>query len=338
MRAFLGLLALTGLAGVLWWSVPAAPLPARFAAADCRSVSLVDARSGKTIRGVEDIAPAGDALILSAYDRLAAEAGRPAGGGVYRLALSDIATAGGAAPVDLLAPERGEPHGIAVSDGRLAVILRDHDAGGHASTGVLVATLGPEALQRPRRYRDPRLCAANDLVWFGEALHLTLDRRDCPGLSLRDAVFAQGGRTARLAPSGKITILREGLSHPNGLVPFADGIAVAETRASRLSLPDGRTVDLPGGPDNLSAAPGGGIVVALHPDLLRLALHRHGWTARAPARIVLADARSGAVSVLFDDAQGIQISAATVGVLARGMLVMGAVRDEGLLVCGSPAP
>ena len=93
-------------------------------------------------------------------------------------------------------------------------------------------------------------------------------------------------------------------------------------------------MDLPGGPDNLTRGVDGRVLAALHPDLIRLALYRHGWTGRAPARIVAVDLGTGAVEVLFDDPGGAVSPAATVAVMADGRLVAGSVRAPGLLVCG----
>ncbi|GMG81271.1 hypothetical protein LNKW23_04840 [Paralimibaculum aggregatum] len=151
-----------------------------------------------------------------------------------------------------------------------------------------------------------------------------------------------GGGLARIA---------EGLVYPNGLAEFpyagAPHLAVAETRARRVTLlpaagpggaADRQHIDLPGAPDNLMPAPGGRVLAALHPSLLRLALYRFGWRSRAPSRLVAIHPADGRVEMLYDDPSGRRFSAATVGHLTgAGILVAGSVRDAGLLVCGGAA-
>jgi hypothetical protein len=106
---------------------------------------------------------------------------------------------------------------------------------------------------------------------------------------------------------------------------------VAETRSNRLLRPDGSAVDLPGAPDNLTASTEG-LVIALHPSLLRLWPYLAGWSEHAPTRIALVR-DGGAVELLYDDPAGARFSAATTAVLADGRLIAGSVRDAGLLVC-----
>jgi len=341
----LGLAAmLAGGLAVLWWLWEPAPLAARFGPEACRNVALTDAATGQPIRGVEDIArtPGGD-LILSAYDRLAAEAAlgagrRPPDGGLYRLppqaldqpqpiALSPLI------PAQVLGGGL-HPHGIAMAGDDLLVINRRLADPGR-SVAVLRLSLGPEDARLSERVVSDGLCAANDLVARPGGAWITLDREGCRRRTLGDLLDLSTGRVVALS-GRRITSLADGFAHPNGILasPAIGETApiVAETRAGRLRLPGGRTVDLPGGPDNLSTSEGR-IVAALHPSLLRLALYRYGWAGRAPLRVVSV-AASGEVEILLDDPSGRLFSAATVALWAGpGRLVAGSVRDDGLLIC-----
>jgi hypothetical protein len=217
------------------------------------------------------------------------------------------------------------------------VINRRLGASGGARPAILRVPLGggaPETVAGPADW----LCPANDLLRRDGRLLVTLDRGDCPGLSARDALWPDRGRVVAIAGAGGAReTLAGGLAHANGIAIW-HGTAgappvVAETRAGRLSVLGGPAVPTPGGPDNLSPAPGGGVVAALHPSLLRLALYRHGWTERAPARVARIGP-AGAVEILHDDPAGRLLPGVTAAVLAGGRLIAGSVRAPGLLVCG----
>ncbi|MEM1343728.1 MAG: hypothetical protein AAGI34_03995 [Pseudomonadota bacterium] len=331
MRARLVVLALAALA--LWWLWPAAPLAARFGLDDCRVLALSDTTTGKPIRGVEDMALADETLILSAYDRLSA--GRGEAGGLYRLPLAALAEDG---PLALtpVAPGIDHPHGIAAAGGRLAVIARTYGANGleGAAIHILDAKSGAVLWQAVDQ------CTANDLAFAGPWVAVSHDRRHCEGLSWREMLLPAGhARVERLSATESAT-LATALTFANGIAigPGAGWrLAVAETRAARLTLdpetPRARRLALPGAPDNLSLAPDGRLLAALHPSLWRLALHRHGLSARAPSRAVAVDPMTGAVEVLFDDPGGDLWPGATVAVETPDALVLGAIRAAGVLVC-----
>ena len=100
---------------------------------DCIIIDLADADTGKPIVGIEDIAMTedGQALILSAYDRLSAETASRLetslpNGGLYRFPLEEVSEK----PlrlsnlVDLNAVKGLRPHGITINTNQLAVINR----------------------------------------------------------------------------------------------------------------------------------------------------------------------------------------------------------------------
>jgi sugar lactone lactonase YvrE len=333
-------LALVAAAAVPAWLISGeAPLPARFAAEDCRRVGLVDAQSGRPIGGGEDLAltPDGAALIVSAHDRR--DPARP-NGGLYAVPVAELAAEPASATVaatPLLDPAARatpfRPHGISLSrDGRrLAVVnrIRRDDA------VVEIGTLDAGGWHGQSVVRDARFCRANDLDFEdggeGDALLVTIDRADCHNSLLDLAPGARTGSLVRIA-GGRVTTVRDGLRFPNGIAAGT----VAETRGRRLVRPDGRRLELPGAPDNLSTD-GDGLIVAVHPNLLALWLYIRGWTDRAPSRL-LRVGPDDTVEVLLDDPAGALYSGATVGVMAGGRLIAGSARDAGLLVCGAGGP
>lgn len=329
-----GTLALGAAVATVWLLAPPAPMAAHFGTQDCRRVALIDADTGWRISGAEAIVagPLGR-IFIAAHDR--ARADGP--GGLYVIEPLLLTGPPELAVATLYPAATGtfRPHGLAISvhGMRLATINRYAPE----TARVEIGTLDTNRWRPDRQIEGPGICRANGLSFEGLAtddLLITLDRADCAP-SLRDLMpGAMTGRLAQVDSTG-YTIVREGLSFPNGVMgPF-----IAETRAGRISGPGGAEVVTPGGPDNLSLAKDGRIIAAVHPRLHLLGLYLGGWTSSAPSRIVAADPGTGTVEVLFDDPDGVLFSGATGAVLVDDVLidgdvlVAGSVRDEGLLVC-----
>ncbi len=356
----LGVVALGLLGAVAWVFWPVSEREARFATGQCRVLPLTDAESGAPILGIEDITAYGPALYLSSQDRLAAEAavaeGRAAPEGeIYRLDLDRLGAEGPLA----LGPHTAEgffgrlhPHGLHANKAKLVVVNRSYAPGGAAGREIRVYAIRDTHLEPLRRLPNPNLCAANDLVLLGIEARLTLDRASCPGLGPGEALWpAATGALARMGTADKSSAaLRrtaEGLTYANGIAEVElDGqvaLAVAETRAAAVALyrPDWagadqrlRAIATPGAPDNLTSAPDGSVVAALHPSLPRFALYRYGYRDAAPTRIARIEPETGAVEILWDDPGGAVFPGATVGLLTPGgTLVAGSARAPGLLVC-----
>ena len=311
----------------LWLLSPEARRNARFAPEDCRRVALADPRTGVAIVGIEDLAlaPNGDTLILSAHDRR--NSARP-DGGLYAINLSTIWVE--PVPVLRLDAPRGEgevfrPHGIALDEdtGELAVVNRT----AKAVARVEVGPIGPTGWQPRWVIESERLCRANDLAFRPDGLFVTLDRADCSP-SFRDLnPWSRTGAVAQLTPDAVI-FTDDGLSFPNGI----SDDAIAETRAKAIRVSGGARIEVPGGPDNLTRDDEGALIVAVHPALVRLFLMREGYFERAGSRVLRVQGRA-MPELLFDDPGGQLISAATVGLLTDGRLLIGSATDPGLLVC-----
>lgn len=323
---------------VFWLFRAPTALPAHFSLADCRHLKLANTATGRPIVGVEDMAllPDGDTLILSAIDRLALR-WNPASapdGGLYEVSLARLATgARWAQPILDPASVPGGlfPGGIAVSDDgkRLAVINRARDG----EVSILGGDLAPGVFTVRDVRRDRAFCRAKDLAFSGAgpmAVRVTLDRAAC-GLSWAD--LRPGSTTGRvisvdLAGTAPPKVEMRGLAFASGIA----GLWVAETRAWRLRHRLDRPLPLPGGPDNLTWSPDGGLIAALDPSLPRIVAYRLGYRDNAPSRIVRVG-ENRRVEVLFDDPEGQRFSGASVAVLAGGVLVAGSAIDAGLLLC-----
>lgn len=336
------------------WRAPPAGRPA-IAAASCHRLALVDATSGEDVLGAEDIAldRGRERLLVSAYDRLGAEAGRKARGGLYAVPLEALSRSAVRVTPIALGPGR-VPHGISLGEvagaPTLAVIERRYHGGRPPLVALSLYRIQDDgALALQATFRDSRLCSANDLALLpGPALAVSLDRGFCEngepggGDGLLVQVAWPDGARAMVAPLAS----KDTLVFPNGVAALPqDRIAVADTRGGAVWLVDrqGRSQPVklrtPGGPDNLTLedAPSGEprLLAALHPSLMRIALHRYDWPLgrRAPSRIIRLNPADGRIELLFDDRDGTTWSGATVAVEANGWLVAGAIREPGLLAC-----
>ena len=317
---------------VLWLLEPVAPLPARYTLADCKRVALIDAQTGGSIVGAEDLALLGDgdSLLVSAHDRRDPEM---RDGGLYRVSLWGIRGAERYEASNLIdldtRQEAFRPHGIAVSQTgeRIALVNRV----GPQQTIIEIGSIEDETWAPAKRLTGNSLCRANDLNFVQaevETLEISLDRQSC-GFSFSDVVpGSTTGRTA-LWDGGRLQISRTGLAFPNGI----SGEYVAETRKNRILRPAGEPIRVPGGPDNITREDRRMLVVAVHPSLRRLWLYLNGAWPSAPSRVVRVNVLSSAVEVLFDDPSGEMFSGATSAVLVDDKLIMGSVADEGLLIC-----
>ncbi|MBB5519521.1 hypothetical protein [Amphiplicatus metriothermophilus] len=329
--------------------------PAAYSFEQCRRVALIDPHSGAAVRGAEDLAfdPVRGRLFVSAYDRRAAErAARKRAfaipeGGIYVVplaALDDPST-------DRVVAERligpGEaaggvrPHGIAYdADSReLVFINRAYQRINHiwrlqpriervGDDGTVFMGVGREAP-----------CSANDVLIGPEGVLTSFDRAACGLQALPEDLFAL--RRSGLAGADGARLF-EGAAFANGLARARDGaLVLAATRERAVLALEKDTggyalahrLALPGGPDNLTRAADGGIVAAVHPSLIKLALHRKLGLGAAPSRVVKTDAGLESLEILYDDPKGARFSAATVAIEAQGVLIMGSATDAGLMVC-----
>ncbi|MFC3301951.1 hypothetical protein [Parvularcula lutaonensis] len=296
----------------------------RFAAEQCRTVELVDAETGTTVVGAEDLSLSSNTLWVSAYDRLA-----NAEGGVYDIQLADL---GGdeVSVTPFLADIR--PHGISGGEGYVDAIVRD----GVGNVSLLKALRTPTRILTLKTSDLP--CGANDLVQGWEETAYTVDRDTCQGAFHERVLGKPSARVEHLLGVAKTrSVLLDGLKLANGIAEYGDQLWIAEMRAKRLINLDRETIDLPGAPDNLNAS-SEGIVAALQPQLWRFGLYRYGHSERAPTRIALIDPVTEEIEILYDDPKGTLLSGATAAVLTDdGTMIASSVRGDRLLVC-EPSP
>jgi hypothetical protein len=333
--------------------------PAQYSDAQCRRVALVDAVTGARLIGAEDFATERTTgrLFISVYNRRSVERAarkrehKIPEGGVYEVSLPEIfagkATSITAKPLIASGEIAGglRPHGISYdsANGELVFINRAYHRSGRGwkmephlqrigADGALVVA-----------EKDSVPCNANDVLATTRETYTSFDHSACNWMAGVEDIF-------RLKRSGVIdgsgARLYERAAFANGLAETLGGdVVVAATRENALiflteqsgALDEKTRIKTPGGPDNLTLADDGGVVAAVHPSMLRLALNRKLSLGKAPSRIVKADPKTGALQILFDDPSGKLFSAATVAVQAPDGLIAGSVTDMGLLVCRASA-
>lgn len=178
------------------------------------------------------------------------------------------------------------PIACAAADGeRLAVGLED---GTLILDGRTIRTLEGARIVCPTALAFD---GADLLVALGSDRHGPAEwKRD---LMLRGSSGAGTGSVWRIPPDGAPTCLASGLAWPNGLLPRADGLIVAESWRHRLlrlggAAPVPVLSDLPGYPARLCAAPDGGAWLALfapRSQLIEFVLREPGYRARMMAEV-----------------------------------------------------
>ncbi|WP_449227073.1 hypothetical protein [Azospirillum argentinense] len=278
--------------------------------------------------------------VLSAYDRRAGTTG-----GLYLLnlraldapavAVTPLATGLRPAGIDL----RAEP------DGALSLLAISRQEDGSAT--VERYRLDGVALTHQGTTNSPLLCRANDVAFLdGDRFLFTSSHGGCGwGAVIRDNVLGGRHGFVGLVENNDARVLIGGIGFANGLFPDPshDSLTVAATREEallvyHLSDPQAppRRVAVHGGPDNLTMAPDGRMLVALHPSPFQLALHRYGWPGGAAAPTRIAAVGPAGTEILLDE-DGERFPAATVALSWNGRLVIGSVTAPGLLVCGEAA-
>ncbi len=333
--------------------------PVHYSDAQCRRVALVDAVTGARLAGAEDFAfeRTTGRLFVSVYNRRNVERAarkrehKIPEGGVYEVSLPEI-FAGKAASIkvrSLIAP--GEiagglrPHGISYDSARRELVFINrayHRSGRGWKMEPHLQRVGADGALVVAE-KDSVPCNANGVLATTRETYTSFDHSACNWMAGVEDIFHLK-RSGVIDGSG--ARLYERAAFANGLAQTMSGeVVIAATRERALiflmersgALRENMRIKLPGGPDNLTLADDGGVVAAVHPSMLRLALTRKLGIGKAPSRIVKADPKTGAQQTLFDNPSGKLFSAATVAIQTPDGLVAGSVTDEGLLVCRAAA-
>lgn len=221
----------------------------------------------------------------------------------------------------------------------------------------------PARLVHRHSVQSHLLCRANDVAGLARDRFLvSIDGSACAGparwlelgLGLaRGAVMLGfvGDASKGAEENDTIVPVAENIDFANGIALDDRRVFLAATRGRVLlvyardgvvgvrgPLEPERVIPLAAAPDNLSWAPDGRLLVAVHPSLLKLARYRYGWLdpGSAPSEIIDVDVSDDGRRLLHRDEQGRVLSAASVAVVHDDLLLVGSVVDDGLMVCRYP--
>lgn len=348
----------------------------------CAARLLAIEGTDRLVEGPEDIVVdrARGLAYISAYNRFKVEEEVAAGGpvvtegGIYALALGDLAGSGAIRVRDLsagfaaLQPFR--PHGLALySEGEkgaaLFVVNHRHvvESGGVRDDptieifdleGETIEDLGAPAAT----VRHPLLCSPNDLAALDRRRFLASnDHGACtPGGQFLEDLLARRKAYVVAVEAGQPRIVADGIGYANGLAltPAGEGprkLLVAATRDKAVlvydleallagpggALPE-RRIELPGGPDNFAWDAAGRLYLAVFPNLYRFAAFMRGWFGidHAPGGFLALDWRKDEKPGYLHIFSGGSLNGVTVAA-PHGEWVMAASGfDNKLMVCESP--
>ena len=339
----------------------------------CQRVNLADAATGEPVIGVEDIVvnPADGQVYLSAYNRWAledaieADADKLPQGAIYVTPLKTLKRQPKHLPLRRLAADRNRrfhPHGLALHLGeteRLFAInhaYRREDGGWSRRTRLEAYDITADGLRHVSGGSHPALCQANNLTALSaQDLLVTRDHGACNRLGrwLENILGLDRGQVVLASLNGdnppSLETLVADIGYANGIALAPDGstLAVAATRDQHIrfyntpALLSGaakalkRTVGVDGGPDNISWAPDGRLIAAVHPSLLDVGMARLRWFGahRAGTKAIALTPETAVTETLVHDTEGKLLNAGTGAVLFEETLVVSGVLDDALLVC-----
>jgi sugar lactone lactonase YvrE len=335
----------------------------------CRPVAVVD-EAGQSIFGIEDMAHdvRNGRLILSAYDRFAAmrameNGAEPQGGGLYALDVEQLTLVrdeDGFVPVstfDVHVP--GDlplhPHGIGLFDDgetlRLAVVNRLTDMHDASAADLLLFDVDDLSLALIGRGSGEAYCRANDVALLDASTAVfTYDQSRCGAWGVwTERVFQPRSSGLRLskfdAGEADAPTLLDDVAFANGVAISPDGASLLMTASrdqalrvfDKQALLEGNTdplvvVSFDGGPDNVSFAPDGSSVTAVHPDPFALFLHINGWGDLPDSSVVISSA-DGASQQTIAGPSGSMPGAATSAVMLGDQIIVSSAWDAGLGIC-----
>lgn len=282
-------------------------------------------------------------LFISSFDRAAAKRGEQPTGGIYVMDLNDP----NLTPIRL-DDDLGDgfhPHGIyflKLDSVRYRLWVVNHQNGAH--TIEVFDFIPNDHFAHIETYADPMIKSPNDVVAINETqFYFTNDHGKTEGLGLlaenylglpyANVVYFDGSAFKEVA---------DGISYANGITTSPDGkqVLVASPRKFVLLIYDvetdgdltlNRKVDMGTGLDNLEWDEQGNLWIGAHPNLLRFSAYAKGKKDTAPSEVVHWNPQTDEISTVFLD-DGAMLSASTVAIPYKDMLLIGTVLDEKLLI------
>jgi arylesterase/paraoxonase len=158
-----------------------------------------------------------------------------------------------------------------------------------------------------------------------------------------NALLRSGRGTLAYHDGNTTRVLVDDLAYPTGLALTADAgrLYVAEALGKRIrkyrvaaegSLVGEGAIELDSAPGRLALDSAGSLWIAAHPKLLRLRAHLRDPDRAAPTQVLRYDPPTGQLVEIYVN-DGEQISAGSVVAPWRDRFLIGALRDEKVLIC-----
>ncbi len=297
------------------------------------------------LAGAEDmtIVYASGMVFISAYDRAGEKRGENPTGGIYVMDLNDPALTPIRLDDDL--GEGFHPHGISVlkvDSARYRMWIVNHQRSKH--TIEVFDFIPGDHFAHITTYAHPLILSPNDVVAVDESrFYFTNDHGKTEGIGLMaenylglpyaNVVYYDGSAFREVA---------DDISYANGINASANGsqVFVASPRKFTLLVydvqPDGglvlnKSVDVGTGIDNLEWDEQGNLWSGAHPNLLRFSAYAKLKKDTAPSEVIVWNPKTDDVSAVFVD-NGQLVSASSVAVTYRDLLLIGTVQDEKVVV------
>tara|TARA_R110000868_G_scaffold236078_1_gene490073 strand:+ start:7741 stop:8784 length:1044 start_codon:yes stop_codon:yes gene_type:complete len=298
--------------------------------------------------GTEDLTidPTSDLVFVSTDDRRTGERG-----GIYAFNLGQpdsLHEVSGDAPADF------HPHGISLwtaPDGSQRLFVVNHragfdaDGGTHAIEIFDVETDG--MLSHVESVSHEALLSPNDVLGVGpRSFYATNDRAYHSGIMANlEAYFGLPLSSVSYYDGESGDMVAHGIAYANGINISADGseVYVSELLARRVRVYDrdassgalsaNRALPVPTAPDNIEIDERGDLWIGGHPRVFDFVAHAADASAMAPSHAVRLNPQTGETETALLVMDG-TLNASSVAAMRGGVLLVGAVFDDHILICG----
>lgn len=297
--------------------------------------------------GTEDVTidPASGLAFVSTDDRRTG-----ARGGIYAFDINQpesLHEVSGDAPADF------HPHGLSLwtgADGSQRLFVVNHRAGFSESEGgqaIEIFDIGENGmLTHAESITHEALLSPNDVLAVGpRSFYATNDRAYHAGIMANlEAYFGLPLSSVSYFDGSGGDMVAHGIAYANGINISADGseVYVSELLARRVRVYDrdaasgalsaNRVLPVPTAPDNIEIDERGDLWIGGHPRVFDFVAHAADASAMAPSHAVRLNPQTGEAQTVLLVMDG-SLNASSVAAMRDGVLIVGAVFDDHVLVC-----
>lgn len=251
------------------------------------------------------------------------------------------------------APEDFHPHGISLwtgDDGAQRLFVVNHRTPGPDMTGthaIEIFDVGTDGmLTHVESIEYAAMSSPNDVLAVGpRAFYATNDRAYHTGMMANlEAYFGLPLVNVSYFDGEAGRIVADGIIYANGINISADGrqVYVSELLSRRIRVYDrdlasgdlsfNHTLAVPTAPDNIEVDTDGDLWIGGHPRILDFPAHAADPNHIAPSHAVWLDPTTGETETVLMALDG-ELNASSVATMHDGILIVGAVFDDHVLIC-----